>query len=218
MSSLEILGGVSVKNLSLSTTYYCPNMIDVLLSHIQEKVLLSDGDKKALETFFISKTLRKRQYLLQEDDVCKHLAFVAKGMLRSYNVDGKGTEHISMFGWEGWWLSDFNSFLSGVPAVFNIDAIEDSELMMISLSDYNELTLKVPIMDRYFRILFQNSLVTKERRLMSAITHTAEEKYVQLAESNPQIIERIPQNLIASYLGLAPETLSRIKKNLAFKK
>jgi CRP-like cAMP-binding protein len=193
-------------------------MINVLLSHIQEKVSLTELDIEAIKTFFVGKKLRKRQYLLQEGDVCKHLAFIAKGLLRSYNVDDKGNEHINVFGWEGWWLSDFKSFLSGVPAVFNIDAIEDSELMMISLADYDALTLAVPIMDRYFRILYQNSLVTKERRLMSAITHTAEEKYVQLVESNPHIIERIPQNLIASYLGLAPETLSRIKKNLAVKK
>jgi CRP-like cAMP-binding protein len=193
-------------------------MINVLLSHIQEKVSLTALDIEALKTFFVPKKIRKRQYLLQEGDVCKHLAFIAKGLLRSYNVDEKGNEHINVFGWEGWWLSDFKSFLSGVPAVFNIDAIEDSELLMISLADYNALTLAVPIMDRYFRILYQNSLVTKERRLMSAITHTAEEKYLQLAESNPHIIERIPQNLIASYLGLAPETLSRIKKNLAVKK
>ena len=194
------------------------SMIDVLLSHIQEKVTLTDLDKEAIKTFFVSKRLRKRQYLLQESDVCKHLTFVAKGLLRTYNVDDKGNEHMSIFGWEGWWLSDFNSFLSGVPAVFNIDAIEDSELLMISLADYNALTLAVPIMDRYFRVLYQNSLVTKERRLMSAITHTAEEKYLELANSNPHIIERIPQNLIASYLGIAPETLSRIKKNLAVRK
>ncbi|UKT64658.1 Crp/Fnr family transcriptional regulator [Pedobacter mucosus] len=193
-------------------------MINVLLSQIQEKVLLTDQDQEAIATFFISKKLRKRQYLLQEGDVCKHLAFVAKGLLRSYNIDEKGNEHISIFGWEGWWVSDLNSFLSGVPAVFNIDAIEDSELMMISLVDYDRLTLAVPIMDRYFRILFQNSLVTKERRLMSAISHTAEEKYLNLAESNPHVIKRIPQNLIASYLGFTPETLSRIKKNLALKR
>jgi CRP-like cAMP-binding protein len=209
---------VSVLNLSLLPINPQASMINVLLSQIEEKVSLTDQDKEAIKPFFVSKKLRRRQYLLQEGDVCKHLAFIAKGLLRSYNVDEKGNEHINVFGWEGWWLSDFQSFLSGVPAVFNIDAIEDSELMMISLADYNALTLKVPIMDRYFRILYQNSLVTKERRLMSASTHTAEEKYVQLAESNPHLIERIPQNLIASYLGFAPETLSRIKKNLAFKK
>jgi CRP-like cAMP-binding protein len=193
-------------------------MIDVLFSHIQKKVLLNDEDKEKIKTFFVEKKLRKRQYLLQEGDICRHLAFVAKGLLRSYNVDEKGDEHMSVFGWEGWWISDFNSFLSIEPAVFNIDAIEDTELLLISRENYEALPLAVPIMDRYFRILYQNSLVTKERRLMSSITHSAEEKYVQLAQSNPKFIERIPQNLIASYLGLAPETLSRIKKNLVTRK
>jgi CRP-like cAMP-binding protein len=193
-------------------------MLNVLFSHIQEKVNLTIEDKEAIKTFFVPKKLRKRQYLLQEGDVCKHLAFVSKGLLRTYNVDDKGDEHMSVFGWEGWWLSDFNSFLSGEPAVFNIDAIEDSELLLISHSKYEELTIAVPVMDRYFRILYQNSIVTKERRLMSSITHTAEERYLQLAGSNPQLIERIPQNLVASYLGIAPETLSRIKKNLIKRK
>ncbi|SFF23764.1 Crp/Fnr family transcriptional regulator [Spirosoma endophyticum] len=193
-------------------------MIDVLFQHIQEKVSLTGEDRESIKTFFIPKKLRKRQYLLQEGDVCKHLTFIAKGLLRTYNVDDKGEEHMSVIGWEGWWLSDFNSFLTGDPAVFNIDAIEDSELLMISRADYEALPIAVPIMDRYFRILYQNSIVTKERRLMSSITHTAEEKYVQLAESNPKMIERVPQNLIASYLGIAPETLSRIKKNLALRR
>ena len=193
-------------------------MINVLFSHIEQKVPLTERDKTAIKNFFITKKLRKRQYLLQEGDVCKYLTFVAKGLLRTYNVDDKGDEHMSLFGWEGWWVSDFNSFLSGQPAVFNIDAIEDSELLLISQENYEALTLEVPIMDRYFRILYQNSLVTKERRIMSSITHTAEEKYLQLIESSPQLVERIPQHLIASYLGIAPETLSRIKKNLVSRK
>jgi CRP-like cAMP-binding protein len=193
-------------------------MINILFDHIEQKVSLTDKDKEIIETFFVPRRLRKRQYQLQEGDVCKYMAFIAKGLLRTYNIDDKGEEHMSVFGWEGWWLSDFNSFLTGEPSVFNIDAIEDSELLMISREDYEKLTITVPVMDRYFRILYQNSIVTKERRLMSSITHTAEEKYVKLAESNPKIIERIPQNLIASYLGIAPETLSRIKKNLALRK
>ena len=192
-------------------------MINVLFSHIEEKVSLSDEDKVLIAGFFSPKKLRKRQYLLQEGEICKNLVFVAKGLLRTYNIDEKGSEHMSIFGWEGWWLSDFNSFLTGQPAVFNIDAIEDSELLMLSRKDYEALTLAVPVMDRYFRILYQNSLVTKERRLMSTITHNAEERYLQLLESSPQLTERIPQNLIASYLGIAPETLSRIKKNLLSK-
>lgn len=193
-------------------------MFEVLFSHIQEKVSLTEADKKAIPDYFVPKSLRKRQYLLQEEEVCKYLTFVGKGLLRTYNVDAKGTEHVNVFGWEGWWISDFSSFLAETPALFNIEAIENCELLQISLADYNALTLAVPVMDRYFRILYQNSLVTKERRLMSSITHTAEEKYLELIETNAKITERIPQNLIASYLGIAPETLSRIKKNLIYRK
>lgn len=193
-------------------------MIEILFKHIEQKVSLTATDKEMISTFFTKKSLRKKQYLLQAGDICSHLSFVAKGLLRTYNVDDKGEEHMSVFGWEGWWISDFSSFLSVKPAVFNIDAIEDTELLMISRPDYDEFTLQVPVMDRYFRILYQNSLVTKERRLMSSITYTAAQKYVQLIDSNPEIINRIPQKMIASYLGIAPETLSRIKRNLAYKK
>jgi len=193
-------------------------MFNILFNHIQEKVSLTEADKLAISRFFVPKKLRKRQYHLQEGEVCKYLAFVVKGLLRTYNVDGKGNEHINVFGWEGWWISDFNSFLSEELAVFNIDAIEDCELLLISKADYEALTLAVPVMDRYFRILYQNSIVTKERRLMSSVTHTAEEKYLELIESNSKIAERLSQNLIASYLGIAAETLSRIKKNLSLKK
>ncbi|WP_114938696.1 Crp/Fnr family transcriptional regulator [Mucilaginibacter endophyticus] len=193
-------------------------MFEVLISHIQQKVSLSDTDKIRLQEFFVPKKLRKKQYLLQEGDICKNLAFISKGLLRTYNVDEQGNEHMSVFGWEGWWLSDFNSFLSGEPAVFNIDAIEDTEALLISKANYEAITVAIPVMDRYFRILYQNSIVTKERRLMSSITDTAEEKYLRLSESSPQIIERLPQNLVASYLGIAPETLSRIKKNIASRK
>jgi CRP-like cAMP-binding protein len=193
-------------------------MLDILFKHIEEKVSLTEGDRELIQSFFTVRRLRKRQYLLQEGDICHYMAFVASGLLRSYNVDAKGDEHMSVFGWEGWWLSDFNSFLTGEPSALNIDAIEASELLLISRADYDAITLAVPIMDRYFRILYQNSIVTKERRLMSSITHSAEEKYLQLIQLNPKIGERIPQNLIASYLGIAPETLSRIRKNLALKK
>jgi CRP-like cAMP-binding protein len=193
-------------------------MFDVFFSHVLEKVVLTDEEKETIKTFFIFKKLRKRQYLLQEGEVCKYMSFVEKGLLRSYNVDEKGEEHMIQFAWEGWWISDTYSFVSGEKAAFNIDAIEVTELLMITAVDFEEMTLQVPKMERYFRILFQNNIVTKERRLMSSITHTAEEKYIELADSNPEIIVRIPQNLIASYLGLAPETLSRIKKSIAFRR
>ena len=189
-------------------------MIDILFKHIGEKVQLREEDKVIIQTFFKEKKLRKRQLLLEQGEVCRYLSFISSGLMRTYNVDEKGNEHMSLFGWEGWWLSDFNSFLTGETSVFSIDAIEPTELLMISLADYESLTLAVPLMDRYFRILYQNSLITKEKRLLSSIKHTAEEKYLQLADTNPEILKRVPQNLIASYLGIAPETLSRIRKKL----
>ena len=193
-------------------------MFDVLFSHILKKVSLTEEEKSLLKSFFNAKNLRKKEFLLQEGEICHYLSFVSKGLLRSYHIDEKGDEHMNLFAWEGWWSSDIYSFSFNEMAQFNIDALEDSELLLITRENLEEMTLQIPKMDRYFRILFQNSLATKERRLVSSNSYTAKEKYIQLAESNPQMIQRVPQNLIASYLGLAPETLSRIKKNIALGK
>jgi CRP-like cAMP-binding protein len=193
-------------------------MFEVFFIHVNEKISLTEDEQQTIKMFFSPKKLRKKQYLLQEGDVCKYMAFVEKGLLRSYNVDDKGIEHMIQFAWEGWWISDTYSFLSGEPAAYNIDAIEDAELLLISLPHFEEMTVKVPKMERYFRILFQNNIISKERRLLSSITYSAEEKYLKLSQTNPELIQRIPQNLIASYLGITPETLSRIRKNLLHRK
>lgn len=192
-------------------------MFDVLISHIQNKVHLSEEEKIELQSFFSVKKLKRKQFLLQEGNICTHLSFVSKGLLKSYFVDEKGGENINMFAFEGWWISDFKSFINQEKAVLNINAIEETELLIISLKDYDKLMLKIPVMDRYFRILYQNSLVTKDYRLIASNSYTAEEKYLELAQKNPEMIKRIPHNLIASFLGLAPETVSRIRKKLLLK-
>jgi CRP-like cAMP-binding protein len=106
------------------------------------------------------------------------------------------------------------NFLSGEPSTYHIDALENSELLMITLDGFEEMVDKVPVMERYFRKLFQNNIISKERRLITSLSFTAEEKFLRLSASSPEMIQRIPQNLIASYLGITPETLSRIRKNL----
>ena len=192
-------------------------IFDIFFSHILKKVSLTEAEKTVVKTFFTPKQLQKKEFLVSEGEVCNHMSFVAKGLLRSYNIDDKGNEHMNLFAWEGWWTSDMYSFFSGGKAVFSIDAIEDSAILMITRGDFEAMTLQVPMMDRYFRILFQNSLITKERRLVSSNSYNAEEKYLDLLGHNPEIIQRIPQNLIASYLGITPETLSRIRKNIALR-
>jgi CRP-like cAMP-binding protein len=189
-------------------------MFDNLFYHIELKIHLTDQEKAIIQTFLVPKKLKSKQYLLQQGDHCKSFTFVSKGLLKSYNVDEKGNEHISVFAWEGWWVSDMPSFFTGKEATLNIEAMESSELLTITLVNYNLLLDQVSVMERYFRMLYQNSLLTKDLRLMSAATHTAEEKYISLIRSHPELVQRVPQNLIASYLGLAPETISRIKQKL----
>ncbi|WP_323809061.1 Crp/Fnr family transcriptional regulator [Chryseobacterium formosus] len=161
--------------------------------------------------------MEEKRVFIAGGDVCKCLSFVSKGLLKSYFNDEKGGQNINMFAFEGWWISDFKSFINQEKAVLNIDAVEETELLMISLEDYEKMMLEIPVMDRYFRILYQNSLVTKDYRLIASNSYTAEEKYLELAQKNPEMIKRIPHNLIASFLGLAPETVSRIRKKLLLK-
>ena len=193
-------------------------MFEVFFNHVNERVSLTPEEKETIITFFIPKKLRKKQYLQQEGDVSKYLAFVEKGLLRSYNVDDKGNEHMIQFAWEGAWIAEPASFLSGEPTGNNIDALEDSELLLMTLPHYEESMIKVPKIESYYRLLFQNNIISKEQRLLSSISYSASEKYTKLTETDPELIKRVPQNLIASYLGITPETLSRIRKDHAKKK
>jgi CRP-like cAMP-binding protein len=190
-------------------------MFEVLFQKLDEKIELTGAEKELCKSFFTPKKLRKRQYSLQEGDVCRQVAFVEKGMLRSYTIDEKGNEHIMQFAFEGWWISDHFSFLTGEPAVYNIDALEDSELLLLSRQAEEELLQKIPKFERYFRILLQNSLIATQRRLISSLSQTAEERYHELINGCPTIPQRVPQHMMASFLGITPETLSRIRKQVA---
>jgi len=193
-------------------------MFEVLFEKLDEKIKLSEEEKELCKSFFTPKKLRKRQYILQEGDVCKYVTFVEKGMLRSYTIDEKGNEHIMQFAFEGWWISDHFSFLTGEPAIYNIDALEDSELLLLSKQAEEQLMERVPKFERYFRILLQNNLIATQRRLIGSLSQSAEERYNQLINGCPNIPQRVPQHMMASFLGITPETLSRIRKQVASSK
>lgn len=149
--------------------------------------------------------------------MCKHLAFVNSGCLRAYSVDHKGEEHIIQFAIEDWWISDLNSFLTGSPATYNIDAIQNSEVLLLEKSDRDHLLESVPKMERFFRLLQEANYVSTHRRINDSLSASAEERYLAFITTYPALIEQIPQNHIASYLGITPQSLSRIRKELSYK-
>jgi len=193
-------------------------MFELLSQSIEEKISISKEEFDFCKTLFIPKKLRKKQYLLQEGDVCRYTAFVEKGMLRTFTVDEKGNEPILQFSMEGWWIADLYSFLTEEPSIYNIEALEECELLLITKENWEILLAKVPAFERYFRLLIQNNLIATQRRLMSSLSESAEEKYTKLINNFPGCIQRVPQHMIASYLGITPETLSRIRAQMAARK
>lgn len=186
-------------------------MFEMLHKKMTAIIPLTDNEFEACTSRFISKKLRKRHYLLQQDDVCKYQAFVEKGIMRSYTVDEKGAEHILQFACEGWWIADLYSFLTDEPSPYNIDALEDAELLLIDKGNWNGLMQELPKLEHYFRILLQNHLVTTQRRLMESLSKTAEQKYHAFTEAYPANVQQLPQHMIASYLGITRETLNRLR-------
>ena len=193
-------------------------MYEVFFKKVNEKVTLTSEEEEICKAVLIPKKVRKKQYILQEGDVCKYSTFVEKGALRSYTIDEKGHEHIVQFAIEGWWISDMYSFITGEPSVYNIDVLEDAELLLLSNASQEELLLKVPKFERYQRLLVQGAYIALQRRLVLSLSQSAEEKYTKLTNTYPDIIQRVPQHMIASYLGVTPETLSRIRKQISERK
>jgi CRP-like cAMP-binding protein len=189
-------------------------MFEVLFNNIRQKIKITDKEEEICRSLFIPKKLRKRQYLLQQGDVSKYTAFVEKGLLRAYTIDDKGSELILQFAPEDWWIGDMYSSVTGEPSESNIDALEDSELLLLTNEAREELLRQAPIFERFFRLLLQNSFIALQRRLKENIIQTAEEKYRNFISLYPNIAQRVPQHNIASYLGITPESLSRIRKQM----
>ena len=192
-------------------------MYDLFFQKFNEAVPLTQEEQDIIESYLTPKKLRKKQYLLQEGDLCKFIAFVEKGALRSYSVDEKGEEHIIQFALEGWLISDLYSFLTGEPAVYNIDALEDAELVLTNKSAHEELLKKLPKYETYIRLQLTGAYLAMQRRLTSIISLSLEERYTYLTELYPDIVQRVPQHMIASYMGLTPETLSRVRRRMTRK-
>ena len=192
-------------------------MFDLLHQKLNSVIAISEEEFQQFCTSFKPKKLRKKQYLLQSGDVNRYQAFVVKGLLRSYTVDEKDNKHILQFASEGWWIADLSSYLTSEPSILNIDALEDSELLLLDKNAWEASMKSIPALEHYFRIILQNHLVATQKRLLQSLSETAEEKYTRFLKTYPECLQRMPQHMIASYLGITRETLSRVRKGLAAK-
>lgn len=179
------------------------------------KVPLSASDRDLIQTHLSVKKLRRKQFLLQEGEICKSVAFVESGALRSYTVNEQGTEHIMQFAIEGWFIADLFSFLTGEPATYTIEAIEDSAVVVMSKVAHDELLKTCSTYSTFHRELVTGAYIALQRRLNSMFSQSLEERYETFLHQYPQIAQRVPQHMIASYMGLTPETLSRVRRRLA---
>lgn len=194
-------------------------MYEVLRNYINEitSSVISDDEFRHVEQTFVKKSMKKKQFILHEGTVCKYMAFIVKGAMRQYSIDEKGNEHIVRFGIEGWWMSDRESLVMLTPSKYNIDALEDCELL-VATNEHLTLLMEhcVPFLKMAHVLDFRHS-VASQKRIQASISFTAEEKVTDLMNNYPSFLNRFSQNMLASYLGLSPETFSRIRKQILAK-
>ena len=186
--------------------------MEPLIEHIRRKINLSVQDAEKIMSFFTRIKPVKKTFLLKEGNICKELFFVEKGCLRLFFIDEKGREQITHFAIENWWLTDYLAFQNKATAAFNIQTIEDSTLLRISYEELIALTDAVPVTDRYLRINLQTAFGAAQRRILMMFENSKEAMVQQFINSHPEFVQRVPQYMLASFLGLTPEYLSEIRK------
>lgn len=189
-------------------------MHDILITYINNHLnspLKTDGEDLVRKVFH-PKKIRKRQYLLQEGEVCKQVAFIVKGAMRQYSVDDKGAEHIVGLFIEDWWASDRESFVMLTPFIYNIDAWEDTDALLINRADQLDLFRAVPTLNELSLKLDEKHAFATQKRLTDFVSLPAEKRFEHFAKTYPAFLQRFPQHIIASYLGITKETLSRVRK------
>jgi len=190
---------------------YTAKMKDNLIAHINKFVKLDEQATMLVCENVSLVEVKKKQFILQPDEVCRTNYFVSKGCMRLYFINRSGQEQITQFGIENWWITDYCSFETGKPSYYYIQAIEDSELISLNKKTMEDLLLKVPKMERYFRIIFQKVHTASMRRFEYFRDQTDEERYRQFVSMFPGFVQRIPQYMLASYLGFTPQFLSKIR-------
>ncbi|PTQ99975.1 CRP-like cAMP-binding protein [Mucilaginibacter yixingensis] len=183
----------------------------LILDNVSKHIQLTDEEKEHFTSLLKPFKLKRKQFLMHDGDVCKQSAFVTSGCLRSYNVDKNGLEHVIAFAPADWWMADMYSLISGRPGTLNIEAMEETEMLMLSKADQLQLYQDLPKFERFFRILAENSLVAHQQRLIDRLSLTGQERYDKFCQRYPTLIHHIPQKQVAAYIGVSPEFLSRMR-------
>ena len=187
----------------------------VLRAYLGARASFTDAEFELIETMFVPSHLPADAFLQRAGGVPKYSAFVARGCLRKYVIDAQGREHIVQFAPETWWLADAPSLASGSPSQYFIDALEDSDLLLIDTPSHETIVQKVPGYADAFRRGLQKHAAARDERIVSNLSASAQERYVAFMQTYPSIATRVPQRMLASYLGVSPETVSRIRRKLA---
>lgn len=185
--------------------------IGPLLDYFQRVMPLKKEEKQFVTELFKPRLYRKRQYILQGGDICNQCNFIVQGCLRMYKVDAGGNTHIIQFASKDGWIMDLGSFHERTPSDLNIDALEDTLVLQISYENLLLLYTQVPKFDRIFRVLIENSYVALQNRLLQNLSSNAEEKYLSFLQTYSHLTNRLPQTQVASFLGITPEFLSRLR-------
>ena len=190
---------------------------DVLEAYLLDRASFSAEELAFKRTMFLPRRLAAGDFLQRAGDVARHAAFVARGCLRSFVIDGKGKEHVVQFAPEQWWLADAISLGTGTPSQYFFAAIEDSDLLLIDAPAHQQIVERVPGYSAAMRTGLQKHAATKDLRIVKALSATAAERYLDFMSTFPTVAQRVPQWMVASYLGVSPETISRIRKDLSRK-
>ncbi len=185
-----------------------------LIDYINRIVELSEEEEKILLSRIKTRRYLKGQYILQQGDVCSISAFVLKGCTKTYYLDEQGQEHVIMFSIEDWWTSDLASFITQTPSDFNVQCLENTEVVLFPYETHEQLLAEVPILERFFRKIVERALVASQKRVVRNLSMSARDRYLYFRKQYPLIEQRVPQYLIASYLGITKEFLSKIKSQL----
>ncbi|NLR77225.1 Crp/Fnr family transcriptional regulator [Chitinophaga eiseniae] len=193
-------------------------MFEQIDQFVDRIISLTPEERQLFHSLLKFRRVRKRTYLLQDGEICDFEAYIVKGCIRTYYLSDDGTETILSFAIEDWWVSDPYSFTEQTPSNMFIESLEDCELLVIDYKSKAALYEKIPKFETLFRLLIQRSLFALQRRFHSLVSQTAEQRYIAFLEKYPQVVQRVPQNQIARYLGVSPEFLSKVRSTMHKKK